>query len=94
MKTWIFVLSCFAGQAALATDQDSIAIERLSYELSKANAPVEKLESAFAYFELLDRNGSKPKSAAGCLKSIFNADSLGLCGAVSARSGGGTGGVD
>lgn len=96
MKTWIIFPLFLFSTSAFAESFGEIAFERLASDLGSAQDFASRAESAAAYFDVLERVGEAPVSASLCLKSILKSDRLGSClpTTVSARSGGGTGGVD
>jgi hypothetical protein len=98
MKKLILVAAFLTSVSAFAADYESVAIERLSYELTKAPDLSAKVNSLIAYFDSLNRLGVAPQSANGCLNSALKNGSLDGCLSVKALArtagGAGTGGAD
>ena len=97
MKKLVFVSAVLISSPALAADFESVAFERLAYDLSMAPNSAAKVDSVSAYFDSLDRLGVTPTSSRECLNSALGGTASDLCKSakVAARSGGaGTGGAD
>jgi hypothetical protein len=97
VKKLVFVAALVVSCPAFAADFESVAFERLAYELSAASSPAARVDSVSAYVDALDRLGVTPKSARGCLIGALSGAASDLCKSakIEARSGGaGTGGAD
>jgi hypothetical protein len=94
MKKILFVF--LLPLVAHAEAPDRVAYERFGYELSMARDAGDKMDSAGAYFDALNRIGAKPAAPADCLRSLDGPASTGACRPIWAlfMRAGGTGGVE
>lgn len=96
MKCLFFLVAGFGSAVAQGATFEEVALERFAHELNSAESFGSKITSLNSYIADLDRIGSVPASKEGCVSAIRIGVLSSSCFPlqVTARSGGGTGGVD